>query len=228
MRVGIRICTTRSVSLGRARIVGDGDKFPFAVVISIHGFGVGEADSGRLVDEEHIADLGEGVWVVVDFAVVVDTAWAEFLEQTNHGRRARTAVDPDGERRLMGVDIAGLEEPEEDVLVLFDVGVTRKAFDLGVELTDTRRYLLVAHRDTGMANCFLEIRRLGDELGDGIAGKSSKQEQLGEGGEHGRQMVAAGPIVCIDARTTEPLRSRGLRRAFIHISLQSARNAVRC
>lgn len=185
-RLGVGKGAACAVHVSRALAVRKSMDVAIVVHVAVDGLGVGEADSGGLVNEDHVADLGEGVRVVVGLAVVVDAARAEFLEKTNHGRRARAAVDPDGQRRVAGVDIAGLEEPEEHVLVLGDIGEAREALDLGVQLADTIRDLLVADRDAGMARDVLEALGLGDELGGGIVrnGSSSDEEHTGKRG-HG-------------------------------------------
>ncbi len=87
------------------------------------------------------------VRVVDDGLVGIDVARTQLLEQTDLGGRAGSSVDPDSEGRILRIAIACFEEPEEDVLVIFDVYVSREALDVGVGLAGSGRDLLVSYGD---------------------------------------------------------------------------------
>lgn len=121
------------------------------VEVGRHGCGIAVADLRGLVDEDHVGHIRPGIRVVDGLTVRRDPAWAEFLEQTDHRRRARPAVDPDGQGRLGRVDVASFKEPPEDVLVGAHVRVPGIALDVRVLLADARGHRLVAHRHIGVA-----------------------------------------------------------------------------
>ena len=136
------------------------------------GFGVGEADLDRLVDEDHVAGVGPRVRVVVDFSVGVHAAGTKLLPESDHGRGPGTAIDPDGQWSGRWVLISRLEEPEEDVLVLGDVCIAAEALDLGVKLADAGWHLLVADRDARVPSLVCEVARSRDKLRKGsLAGQ---------------------------------------------------------
>lgn len=88
-------------------------------------FTVREADVGGLVQEDDGRVGVPGVRVEDGAgAILLDSAGAEFHEKAGQGRASWATVEPEGQGVGLGL-VAGLEEPEEEVLVGSNVEVSR-------------------------------------------------------------------------------------------------------
>lgn len=94
--------------------------------------GIRVADLDRLIKEDHV---GVGVPAVrIRFgrrSVLCDVARTELEQETGGARAAGTAVEPEHEWVILWLG-AALEEPEEEMLGVADVEVTRVLLDVGV------------------------------------------------------------------------------------------------
>ena len=119
------------------------------------GIRVGESSLRWLINEDHVGDVTEGIlavglynlsasfyslpriWVVVEISIRINTTWTELLEQAYHRRRSWASIDPYRQRSFSGISIASFEEPETDVLVLFNVHISTVGLYAGRRLADS-------------------------------------------------------------------------------------------
>lgn len=103
--------------------------------------------------------------MVLQLAIRVDPARPNLLEQSNHARTSRTAIDPDGQRSILRRAIASFEEPPEDRLLGSDVHIAGERLDARSELADAFGDFLVADSLVVVALGLGEVCRRRDELG---------------------------------------------------------------
>lgn len=101
------------------------------------------------------------------------------------------SIDPDGQGSLGRILIARLEEPEEDVLVLGDIEITRETLDAGIGLANAGGDLFVADGDVEIPLGGNEIRGWRHKLGPGD-GQSSHQGSSPESVHVGQQRSKMG------------------------------------
>jgi len=78
--------------------------------------GIGEADAGRLVDEEEVGVGVPAVRIDGKREVFVDTIGSILLKEAEHRRASRTSIHPQHEGSVSGVGrVPRLKEPVEDV-----------------------------------------------------------------------------------------------------------------
>lgn len=165
-QVWIRVRSTRPVCrIVWAVVVGESNPF-FAgsIYVTRSWNGVRKSNLGWLINEEHVGNIGPGIGVRVGRSVFAHPARSIFLEQPNHGRTSRSAIDPDCERSGRRIFISCFKEPPENVLILGHVGVSRVAFHIGVLLTDSGGNLLVTYTDICISFSAAEIVRCLNEL----------------------------------------------------------------
>ena len=117
-----------------------------------------------MIDEQHIGHVRPGIGVVVDLAINIDATRSVLLEEPDHAGRARTAIDPDGQRSCARIAIARFEEPPEDVLIRRNVTVSSIALNIGIKLADTSRNFFITHRNACVARHVDQISWRGQEL----------------------------------------------------------------
>jgi hypothetical protein len=105
--------------------------------------------------------------MVLQLAVRVNPARPNLLEESDHARTSRSAVDPDGQRSILGRAIASLEEPPEDRLLWSDVHIARERLDARSELADAFRDFFVADSLVVVALGLGEVCWHRNELGVG-------------------------------------------------------------
>jgi hypothetical protein len=153
------------------------------------------ADLSWVINEDHVGDVARlmlitsagkirldeidllpRIWIVIQVSIRVYSTRAELLEEPNHGRRARTSIDPNCQWCRGRICVAGFEEPEEDVLVLFDVHISTERLHSGRGLTDAIRDFLPADLQTVVARGSSQICGSRDELRLGYGSKNTKHK----------------------------------------------------
>ena len=112
----------------------------------------------------NVPDLLPSIFLILQFALLIDPARPNFFKQSNQTRASRSAVDPNSQWGIFRLSIPGFKKPPENRLFRRDVDVAGVRFHAGSELADSLRDFLVAYSLVVVSFCRGEVGRRGDEL----------------------------------------------------------------